>query len=132
MLKPKLGIGRLSIGLLGSYTKVKYAYNIENGMRYVIPKYQNYLRYNSYLMGIRASYHFIIPVKRLDPYLCISGYYNNYDYSDYIESGISYRSHFNAGYYAGVRYYFLPWLGVFGEAGRNGFSIGTAGISFKL
>lgn len=45
---------------------------------------------------------------------------------------IIHGSHYHGGYFVGIRYYFIPWLGVFTEAGRNGFSIFTAGLSFRI
>lgn len=73
MIKPKLGIGQLAVGLVGSYAKVKYPYFISIPPNNTSIENTKTPPYTSILLGIRVTYHFIIPIKGLDPYAGILG-----------------------------------------------------------
>jgi hypothetical protein len=116
----KLGIGNIAVGGTLSYTSTKnYGYT-----------------FSGFLIGLRGTYHFIIPVDKLDPYAgillgyVISNNPNNLYDNNY---GIGPKSSgFRPGFYVGGHYFFVPHFGPFVELGYNGFSIFVVGITIKL
>lgn len=129
MITHKLGIGQLSAGLIVSYAPQDVSYNTVYSSGDII---HHQYKYTSILFGIRAAYHFIVPVKGLDPYAGVMLANINQNYPTMIGGTVPNQKQTTGGIYAGVHYFFLRWLGVFGEIGKNGFSIATLGVSFKL
>lgn len=124
MITHKLGIGQISAGLVLSYANEDLTYAVNESV------YHD--KYTSFLIGLRGAYHFILPVKGLDPYVGVVLASVAPTYPTLIGGRVPDQTTVTEGIYAGLHYFFLPWLGVFAELGKNGFSIGTAGISFKL
>ena len=115
----KLGIGNIAVGGTVSYSSTKiYGYN-----------------FTGILIGLRGTYHFIIPIDKLDPYAgVLLGYIitnnpNTFD-NNYGLNGKA--SAFRPGFYVGGHYFFVPHFGPFVELGYNGFSIFVVGITIKL
>jgi hypothetical protein len=86
------------------------------------------------LIGARGSYHFLT-TDQIDPYagadlgyviVSSSSSNNNVTYNSAKGSGLGFGIH------GGVRYYFNPGLGVFGELGIGSFYILALGVSFKF
>jgi tetrahydromethanopterin S-methyltransferase subunit B len=124
MITHKLGIGQISAGLVLSYANEDLTYGVNESVVHD--------KYTSMLVGLRAAYHFILPVKGLDPYVGVMLASIAPTYPTLIGGPTPDQTTVTSGIYAGVHYFFLHWLGVFAELGKNGFSIGTAGLSFKL
>ncbi len=120
----KLGIGNIAVGGTVSYSSTK------------ISGYNYSYNYSSILVGLRGTYHFIIPVDKLDPYAGILlGYVisNNPNInSDLYPGPLGKSSGFRPGFFVGGHYFFVPHFGGFVELGYNGFSIFVIGITIKL
>jgi outer membrane protein W len=120
----KLGIGNIAVGGTVSYSSTK------------ISGYNYSYNYSSILVGLRGTYHFIIPVDKLDPYGGILlGYVisNNPNInSDLYPGPLGKSSGFRPGFFVGGHYFFVDHFGGFVELGYNGFSIFTLGITIKL
>lgn len=121
----KIGIGNIAVGGFASYTSSKY----NDG-------YGDDYNYSAVIVGVRGTYHFILPVPKLDPYAGVSlGYIissNNYDNSNTITGPDGKASAVQPGIFAGAHYLFVPHFGVFAELGYTGFSILTLGIAVKF
>jgi hypothetical protein len=115
----KLGIGNIAVGGTVSYSSTKvYGYS-----------------FTGVLVGLRGTYHFFIPVDKLDPYAGILlGYIitNNPNTFDNNYGLTGKASAFQPGFFVGGHYFFVDHFGVFAELGYNGFSIFTVGITIKL
>jgi hypothetical protein len=122
----KLGIGNIGVGGTLAYTSSK----VNNG-------YGNSVTFTGWLVGFRATYHFMLNSDQLkgkfDPYGgVLLGYIiaSGPDNPDLY--GVSNKaSAFQPGIFAGAHYYFVPHFGVFAELGYDGFSIFTFGITLK-
>lgn len=134
MFRPVVGIGRISLGLTGSLTTSKYTYYPANpgGPEGGGLEDAEYEHHTNALFGLRAAYHFILKPKGLDPYAGIMGDYTTYNEPSYAKDLFPIPSHYHAGYFVGIRYFFLPRLGAFAEVGKTGYSIATLGISFRM
>jgi hypothetical protein len=123
----KIGIGNIAVGGFVSYTSSKY--NDGYGDNY---------DYSAVLVGLRGTYHFILPIDKLDPYAGVSiGYViasngNTDIYANNVTGPDGKASAVEPGLFVGAHYLFVPHFGVFAELGYNGFSILTLGISLKF
>jgi hypothetical protein len=129
MITHKLGIGQISAGLVLSYAHEDlFTHTVEpNGENYNFDD-----TYTSVLIGVRSAYHFIVPVKGLDPYAGVLLADISPTYPTMIGGRLPNQQTITGGIYAGLHYFFLHWLGVFCEVGKNGFSVGTLGLSLKM
>jgi outer membrane protein W len=135
MIRPQIGIGHISLGLTGSFTTVE-----ANTFYITVPSnwptdpdgLAFHGKYTAYMLGVRGTYHFLTHVNGLDPYAGIMGEYVTPTWGPMTFNDQPQHPHYYLGYLAGIRYFFLPNVGVFGEAGKNGFSIITLGLSLSL
>ncbi|HEV3249714.1 MAG TPA: hypothetical protein VGZ71_02100 [Puia sp.] len=120
----KIGIGNIAVGGTVSYSSTKYS---GSGYSY---------SYSSILIGLRGTYHFFIPVDKLDPYAGILlGYIitNNPNVNTDLYYGPAGKaSGFRPGFYVGGHYFFVDHFGGFVELGYDGFSVFVVGITIKL
>ncbi|HZH87584.1 MAG TPA: hypothetical protein VFD78_00240 [Chitinophagaceae bacterium] len=89
----------------------------------------------SFTLGLHAIYHFnrFIPVEPLDVYLGagVGGRYNVLAFERNEMTGVE-EFKVNPVAFLGVRYYFVPNVGVFAQGGYDGFSTIQAGLSFRF
>ncbi|MBS1487314.1 MAG: hypothetical protein JST43_06955 [Bacteroidetes bacterium] len=139
-----LGIGLNSYYSSGLPLSVSYEYGftpeISAGgiVDYVSSDYYNY-RYTSFFFGGRGSYHFNkllnINDRDWDVYGGASLGFRTFSWSSGFGNntpGGTYASGLFLGIHAGVRYYFSPKVGAFGELGALGSSNIRLGVTFKL
>jgi hypothetical protein len=97
----------------------------------------DYLAYNVFVFGGRANYHFNFEVDKLDVYAGLTlgwelGHWSSSNEVD--DSWLNYYgnySGFHFGVQAGIRYFFIPIIGVFAEAGY-GLAYIKVGMAFKF
>jgi Outer membrane protein beta-barrel domain len=112
----------ISVGAAASYSGAKIS-----GTGYEV-------KYTGIFFGARGSYHFATSEK-LDPYAGLSLGYVSASVKD--KSGstafvTAKSSGLGWGAHVGVRYYFQPNIGVYGELGASSFSILNLGAAFKF
>jgi len=91
------------------------------------------LKYNAFLIGARAAYHFIPGNEKIDAYaggglgyVIVSVSSKSSGYATAASSGIGYMA------FAGGRYYFTKATAVYAELGYSSLSFLNAGITFKF
>ncbi|MFP4458727.1 MAG: outer membrane beta-barrel protein [Candidatus Zixiibacteriota bacterium] len=119
----------ISFGGLVGYASSKYTYSYHDGSDYG-------WKYTYIAIMARGSYHFdILNSSDIDTYVGLSLGYNvvtSSEFGDwYGEPTSASSSYLLYGAHFGIRYYFNPNMGVFGELGY-GLSYATVGLSFKL
>ena len=125
-LTNKIGIGNIGVGGVVSYTSTKYSDGVGDDYKF-----------SGILVGLRGTYHFILPIDKLDPYAgVIVGYVisNSSLPGDYVAgygpdgkaSGVQ------PGAFVGAHYFFTPMFGVHAELGYNVFSVLNLGITLKF
>ncbi len=111
---------KISVGGEVSYSGVKFNYG------------DGTIKYSGTLIGARGSYHFATSEK-LDPYFgLVLGYVTVSVKDKGGFAGSAKASGLGWGAHLGARYYFSDNVGVHAELGYSGFSILTAGVSFKF
>lgn len=131
------GIGFLGINWKG----INYNLNYENAVSdkfgagahlgYSQYKKSGYT-YTAFLIGAKASYHFLITPKT-DPYAGAElGYVNISHTGQNNSTSVHAYSPVGIGVYGGVRYFFTPAAGIYGEIHLSTFSILGTGFCFKL
>lgn len=113
---------RISVGVGAAYSSVKLD----------VTGFDE-IKYNGIAIQGRGSYHFLTSEK-LDPYFGVSLGYVSISVKDKGTDVFSSAkaSGFGWGAHLGVRYYFAPTIGVYGELGASSFSIINAGLAIKL
>jgi len=124
-LREDLGPGNLGIGGYIGFSGYKYDYAFDDW----------YVKYNTFIIAGRGTYHFVDLVDKLDLYggillgAEIVSHRDNFnddtfDYS-YNSSGLAYSL------FAGARYFFTDNIAVMGELGY-GIAVLSLGVSFKF
>jgi len=123
-LREDLGPGNLGVG----------GYLGFSGYRWDESFSDYWIKYNTFIIGARGTYHFVDLVDKLDLYgglllgAEIVSHRDNFDldyYDNYNSSGVAYSL------FAGARYFFTDNIAVMGELGY-GIAVLSFGISFKL
>jgi opacity protein-like surface antigen len=136
-------IGYQSINVSDTYSYQESTYNSTTGMY----EYHNYedvekLTYTSLSIGARINFHFGTG-KKLDPYAGVGVGYSQkqykFTYTTNNPRGISTTPEtysgiipFYFGITAGMRYYFTPNIGIYGEVGFDKWSLIQGGLAIKI
>ncbi len=145
--KPKLGPGYLGIGAYLGYEHARYRYDYyynnyyNNGIYYNGTDYYYEHNWNHIMIAARAAYHWdVLNSDKAEVYAgtTIGMRIQTYSYSSNDPSPNRNNNRLNensvypaASLFIGARWYFVPKVALFGEAGY-GISYLTGGISFKF
>lgn len=141
-----IGLG-LSVGYMNTIVTATEHYNgteyNSSTGNYETKAYEDITKYtySSFSIGARLNFHFGTGQK-LDPYAGISAGYsaNNYSLTYYTNNpnGSTPLPEYGSGipvylgFTAGLRYYFIPNFGIYGEVGIEKWSVIQGGIAIKL
>jgi opacity protein-like surface antigen len=136
-------IGYQSISVTDTYSYQESNYNSTTGM-YEYHTYEDVekLTFTSLSVAARINFHFGTG-KRLDPYAGVGVGYSQkqykFTYTTNNPSGLSYTPQTYSGFFpfyfgitAGLRYYFTPNIGIYGEVGFDKWSLIQGGLAVKI